>query len=151
MKEGMNINFNAPIINNGGTINGDIVNPTFNFGSDMKPKADSMVMVSDEQMVEVVETTMHEGLWWASTAWAVVYVVYLRKGYLGNMSDFERAVPEWPFNDRPDIECKADSFGKLLRRDPLNGTPDDWEKRGIDHRAVRLGKRLFELLPDNAG
>ena len=33
MKEGMTINFNAQIVNNGGTINGDIVNPVYNFGA----------------------------------------------------------------------------------------------------------------------
>lgn len=36
MKEGITNNFNAPIILNGGTLNGDIVNPTFNF-ADQKP------------------------------------------------------------------------------------------------------------------
>ncbi len=32
MKEGVNINFNGTIINNGGTINGDINHPTYHFG-----------------------------------------------------------------------------------------------------------------------
>lgn len=32
MKEGMTINYNAPIINHG-TLNGDIINPTYNIGT----------------------------------------------------------------------------------------------------------------------
>ena len=32
MKEGMTINYNAPIINNG-TLNGDIINPTYHIGT----------------------------------------------------------------------------------------------------------------------
>ena len=33
MKEGITNNFNAPIILNGGTLNGDIVNPVYHYGN----------------------------------------------------------------------------------------------------------------------
>lgn len=43
MKEGINNNFNAPIILNGGTLNGDIVHPIYNF-ADQKPDCRKMAL-----------------------------------------------------------------------------------------------------------
>lgn len=41
MKEGVTINFNAPIINKGGTIAGDIINPVFHFPAESKEEIEA--------------------------------------------------------------------------------------------------------------
>lgn len=82
MKEGVSISFNAPIINNGGTINGDIVNPVFNFGSQEMNETDKRKLA-----LECMEARIKEEIAKPNKSWRKVLtplVAAIRQGLVPN-------------------------------------------------------------------
>lgn len=82
MKEGVSISFNAPIINNGGTINGDIVNPVFNFGSQAMNETDKRKLA-----LECMEARIKEEIAKPNKSWRKVLtplVAAIRQGLVPN-------------------------------------------------------------------
>ena len=101
---------------------------------------------SPEAMSRVVERTMAQGYWWASTAWAVVYRVYQMKGYLGGIRQFVREVEEWPWQKKPIFPCNYDSVQKPIVGGKLMRTIDKWKDDGAMEQMQKLGQALFDLL-----
>ena len=65
-----------------------------------------------ETVVRAIEKTVSNGLWFASTSWAVVYRVCQIKGYKKGFSQFVRDVSTWPFTVKLPFECKFDAIQK---------------------------------------
>lgn len=99
---------------------------------------------TSEQMKQAVQATIHQGYWWASRAWAVVYRVYQMKGYCGSISEFVREVETW--NLKMEHECTYDSVQKPVAAGILSGLPDKWKAQGAQGQAVKLAEALIEEL-----
>lgn len=100
--------------------------------------------VSEDRMCQAVEHAMGKGLWYASTAWAVVYRIYQIKGYNGSISQFVRDVRNWPFKTKPLNWCTDDSVSKPLRSGKFSGHPYSWKANGAADQTVVLATSLLE-------
>lgn len=99
-----------------------------------------------KNLQEVVWLSMSEGLWWASTAWAVVYRIYQMKGYKGNISQFILAVSQWVWNKEPDFACTYDAIQKPIASGKMIGNIEKWQGNGATEQMIRLGNYLLEHL-----
>lgn len=129
----------------------DSVN-TQNFSSDKWLKTSSNTPVENTQrpvpeaVIRAIEKTASDGLWFASTSWAVVYRVCQIKGYKKGFSQFVRDVSTWPFTIRLPYECNFDAIQKPMTSGKLDGMPDSWGSQGAHEQMVKLGKALMEGL-----
>ena len=129
----------------------DSVN-TQNFASDkwLKTSRDAPVENTQrpvpEAVVRAIEKTASDGLWFASTSWAVVYRVCQIKGYKKGFSQFVRDVSTWPFTVKLPYECNFDAIQKPMTSGKLGGMPDSWGSQGAHEQMVKLGKALMEEL-----
>lgn len=108
MKEGITNNFYAPIINKGGTINGDIVNPVFNFGSQEMNETDKRQLA-----IECMEARIREELAKPNKSWRKVLtplVAAIRLGLVPNMTCEE-------FNEQYNESISASSFSPYVPKD----------------------------------
>lgn len=99
---------------------------------------------TSEQMKQAVQTTIGQGYWWASRAWAVVYRVWQMKGYNGSISEFVREVSEWKL--KSDYECNYDAVQKPIASGVLSGLPERWKSQGAQGQAVKLAETLLDEL-----
>ncbi|MCR5849910.1 MAG: hypothetical protein K6G92_04270 [Bacteroidaceae bacterium] len=97
-----------------------------------------------ETVVRAIEKTVSNGLWFASTSWAVVYRVCQIKGYKKGFSQFVRDVSTWPFTVKLPFECKFDAIQKPVTSGKLDGMPNSWGSQGAHEQMVKLGKALLE-------
>lgn len=110
----------------------------------------AMVKVEDsdlptrEAMIQAVEATEKEGLWWSSRSWAVVFRVYQMKGYKGSISEFVREVKAWGL--KTDHECNYDAVQKPVASGILSGTPERWKANGAQGQTVKLAEALLREL-----
>lgn len=95
-------------------------------------------------LMKAVEQTVSKGLWWASTAWAVVYRVYQIEGYSGSIKQFVREVADWPFEHSPEYECSYDAVCKPIRSGKLTGLPSTWVQNGAMAQYAILGEALLK-------
>ncbi len=110
-------------------------------------KAEEDLLAKHERMLSIIKKSYEAGLWWASTAWCVVYRLYCKAtNYSGNFTAFEREVKGWNLGIEKEFECKADNFTKPLRKNPLLGSADDWERQGVDARMVALGRYIEDRM-----
>lgn len=109
-------------------------------------KKDMSLLPSTEQMCQVVEQTMDNGLWWASTAWAVVFRVYQMKGYQGSIRQFVREVDSWKWNRTMAFPCTYDGIQKPLVSGKLSGSIEKWREEGAMRQMQVLGQALSDLL-----
>lgn len=129
----------------------DSVN-TQNFASDkwLKTSRDAPVENTQrpvpEAVIRAIEKTASDGLWFASTSWAVVYRVCQIKGYKKGFSQFVRDVSTWPFTVKLPYECNFDAIQKPMTSGKLDGMPDSWGSQGAHEQMVKLGKALMEEL-----
>ena len=105
---------------------------------------------SAKEMCHAAEKTQSMGLWWSMRSWAVVYRIYQLKGYKKGYSQFVDEVKGWPVKKPFDYECNFDAIQKPISQGMLDGTPDDWEKRGGLKQAVKLGRAMLEILEDKS-
>ena len=103
-------------------------------------------MPTPEQMCKAIEKTMDEGLWWANTAWAVVFRIYQMKGYMGSISQFVREVGDLPFKRHLNYECNDDAVSKPLRTGKLTGLPQNWINSGAHRKHQILAEKLLDYL-----
>ena len=108
-----------------------------------EPKEESGLPAID-QMKKAVQTTIDQGYWWASRAWAVVYRVWQMKGYNGSISEFVREVSEWKL--KSDYECNYDAVQKPIASGVLSGLPERWKAQGAQGQAVKLAEALLDEL-----
>lgn len=99
-----------------------------------------------EAVVRAVEKTASNGLWYASTSWAVVYRVCQIKGYKKGFSQFVRDVSTWPFTKQLPFECNFDAIQKPMTSGKLDGMPDSWRSQRAHEQMVRLGRALLDEL-----
>ena len=97
-----------------------------------------------EAMIQAVEATEKEGLWWSSRSWAVVFRVYQMKGYKGSISEFVREVKAWGL--KTDHECNYDAVQKPVASGILSGTPERWKANGAQGQTVKLAEALLREL-----
>ena len=97
-----------------------------------------------EAMIQAVEATEKEGLWWSSRSWAVVFRVYQMKGYKGSISEFVREVKAWCL--KTDHECNYDAVQKPVASGVLSGTPERWKANGAQGQTVKLAEALLREL-----
>ena len=104
-----------------------------------------------EQMCQIVEKMMDDGLWYAGRAWAVVFRLYQIWGYQGKYSDFVKEVTQWPFKRHKPTDCNDDAVSKPLRSGKYTDSPSMWLAKGAPIDAVRLGlaieAELTKILP----
>jgi hypothetical protein len=101
---------------------------------------------SHERLCRAIEQTMEDGLWWASTAWAVVFRVYQMKGYMGSISQFVREVDEWEWKRSLAYQCSYDSVQKPIVSGKLSGNIEKWKEEGVMEQMIKLGNALLDLL-----
>lgn len=133
-----NVNINAPIHNYYAHIE--------KMYTGSQPKSDSNVKPTEESICRAVERAMAEGLWYASTAWAVAFRIYQLKGYNGSVSQFVRDVKNWPFKRIPENWCTDDSISKPLRTGKLSGYPNTWKANGVQEQTALLGLYIMDDL-----
>jgi hypothetical protein len=108
-------------------------------------------MPTQEQMCQIVEKMMDDGLWYAGRAWAVVFRLYQIWGYQGKYSDFVKEVTQWPFKRHKPTDCNDDAVSKPLRSGKYTDSPSMWLAKGAPIDAVRLGlaieAELTKILP----
>ena len=100
---------------------------------------------SPERLARAIEGV--QSLFWAQSAWAVVYCVWrdhLRMG--DNMSEFERMVEELPFTKKV-VECPAGTVRKAVMRNEFMNYP---LHRWPEGRASKLAEKLVEKLDGEA-
>ncbi|MBR3545966.1 MAG: hypothetical protein IKN86_00195 [Bacteroidaceae bacterium] len=125
---------------------------TQNFSSDKWFKTsyhtptDNTQHLDPDAMVRAIEKTASNGLWFASTSWAVVYRVCQIKGYKKGFSQFVRDVSTWPFTMKLPFECNFDAIQKPMTSGKLDGMPERWRSNGAHEQMVKLGKALLEEL-----
>lgn len=103
--------------------------------------------LSGQKVVEAVEKVVAEGLFYAGTAWAVVFKVLSEQYELGqNQSEFVRYVRSLPFSKRLPYEITLDGVSKPLRESALSDKIEKWEVNGVREQPRKLAKRLIELL-----
>ena len=139
--------FNAPV----GQHNDHVESVNFSMGKDgsisyQHIRRTGQETIPLELIMKAVEQTMTQGLWWASTAWAVVYRIYQIMGYAGSIRQFVRDVADWPFERDPEYECNYDAVCKPIRSGKLSGTPDVWASNGATDQYVILGEELLKEL-----
>ena len=139
--------FNAPV----GQHNDHVESVNFSMGKDgsisyQHIRRTGQETIPLELIMKAVEQTMTQGLWWASTAWAVVYRIYQIKGYAGSIRQFVRDVADWPFERDPEYECNYDAVCKPIRSGKLSGTSDVWASNGATDQYVILGEELLKEL-----
>lgn len=108
------------------------------------PSADDEVQpeVTEGQMKAAVEQCLAD--FGSGRAWAVVYRVWMIHGFKDDFKKFETMVRSWGFEKR----SKPLNYSSCMKRDfqsRLEGSPDDWERRG-EKDFAKLGKKLEELL-----
>lgn len=106
MKEGITNNFYAPIINKGGTINGDIVNPVFNFGSQEMNESDKRKLA-----IECMDARIKEEIVKPNKTWRKVLtplVAAIRIGLVPNNMSCEE------FNQKYDVNITPASFSPCV-------------------------------------
>lgn len=101
---------------------------------------------SHERLCRAIEQTMEDGLWWASTAWAVVFRVYQMKGYMGSISQFVREVDECEWKRSLAYQCSYDSVQKPIVSGKLSGNIEKWKEEGVMEQMIKLGMQLLDLL-----
>lgn len=102
---------------------------------------------TSEQMKQAVQATIHQGYWWASRAWAIVYRVYQMKGYMNSIAQFVREVNDWELNTG--FECTYDAAQKPIAQGLFSGLPDKWVEHGAQGQAVKLANALLKELDKN--
>ena len=128
-------------------INGDGVSMANDSGGTTESSSDVPL---PEKMCHAAEKTQSMGLWWSMRSWAVVYRIYQIKGYKKGYSQFVDEVKGWPVKKPFDYECNFDAIQKPISQGMLDGTPDDWEKRGGLKQAIKLGRAMLEILEDKS-
>lgn len=101
---------------------------------------------SHDRLCRAIEQTMEDGLWWASTAWAVVFRVYQMKGYMGSISQFVREVDECEWKRSLAYQCSYDSVQKPIVSGKLSGNIEKWKEEGVMEQMIKLGNALLDLL-----
>jgi hypothetical protein len=136
------INFNAPIMHYH-DYHGNVY---YGKGEYVDVEEEIEGMPTPEQMCKAIEKTMDEGLWWANTAWAVVFRIYQMKGYMGSISQFVREVGDLPFKRHLNYECNDDAVSKPLRTGKLTGLPQNWINSGAHRKHQILAEKLLDYL-----
>lgn len=109
MKEGITNNFYAPIINKGGTINGDVVNPVFIFGSHEMNETEKRKLA-----IECMDARIKEEIAKTNKTWRKVltpYVAAIRIGLVPNNMTYV------DFNQKYDVNISPASFSPLVPKD----------------------------------
>ncbi len=101
---------------------------------------------SHVQFCRAIEKTMNDGLWWASTAWAVVFRVYQMKGYQGSIRQFVREIKDWEWKRALAYPCTYDGIQKPIVSGKLAGPVDRWKEEGVMEQMQKLGMMLLNLL-----
>lgn len=110
MKEGITNNFNAPIILNGGTLNGDIVNPIYNFGSDGKPNAQERRQMA----IDCMEARISEAVAKGKNNWKHIFAPFvagIRVGLVPNNMSYET------FNQKYQTQVAQSTFSTYVPKD----------------------------------
>lgn len=132
MKEGITNNFYAPIINKGGTINGDIVNPVFNFGSQEMNEADKRKLA-----IECMDAHIEQELTNPNQNWRKIFtplVAGIRAGLLPNNMTCEE------FNQKYGTEVSSSTFSIYLPKDLNNSKITEVETEGLEKEFSSLLK-----------
>lgn len=139
------INFNGPVRTYIDTV--ETINITVNGNGTLQQR----VQPTQEQMCQIVEKMMDDGLWYAGRAWAVVFRMYQIWGYQGKYSDFVKEVAGWPFKRHHPTDCNDDAVSKPLRSGKYLDAPSTWLAKGAPKEAARLGEaieaELTKILP----
>lgn len=109
----MSISFNAPIINNGGTINGDLVNPVFNFGSQEPNETDKRKLA-----LECMEARIKEEIAKPNRNWRKVLtplVAAIRIGLVPNSMNYEE------FNQKYGVNISPATFSTYVPKNINDG------------------------------
>lgn len=115
-----------------------------NNGAPKEASGQEDTLPTREAMIQAVEATEKEGLWWSSRSWAVVFRVYQMKGYKGSISEFVREVKAWGLKN--DHECNYDAVQKPVASGVLSGTPERWKANGAQGQTVKLAEALLKEL-----
>jgi hypothetical protein len=139
----------------GATINNLIINGNMNkYGTEHYQsggKAEQATSYSDEQVIEAAKRC--QALFWASSAWAVVYrILQSDFGELRNVSQFETDMEQ--LTQQMDWRCSAGTITMGLRNNPvLRDKPEEWKKNGAMSRILILqddfGKAMKAVLREN--
>lgn len=99
-----------------------------------------------QQMVTAVEQATAAGLWYANTAWAVVFRVYETAGYKGSFSNFVSEAKGWPWSKPLQEEPTDDAVSKPLRDGKMMANISEWEAEGVLKRSRMLAEALMKKL-----
>lgn len=145
MKEGVTISFDgAHIYNNGGTINGDILNPTYKFYGGMDREQ------LKQKVKGAIETLYKEGTLTAANQWYGIKRCLVDRHMAGqNVADFQAFVDSLDLD--VGVKCDNEAFRKVPNINPrLLAHTDSWgsiqQPSDAENKQIIVAVRLLELL-----
>lgn len=94
-----------------------------------------------EMMIQAVNESVRDGVWYGKPSWAVVYRVYQMKGYTDNMTQFVKEVKNWSIDVAKTITY--DDVQKNTTNHHLHGPFDKWKETGAPLVAIELANTLL--------